>query len=160
MYWNIGNVAAILEHVSPIVAIEEGVWGTGSAVFHFPVPEQADYGFQTHLYEHESLQIHACLRTEPNAYFWCVDYELCSGRPIETLTDSFLHVTQRILLNSTKIEQKRGWSSWHFICFCHLGRRWDAIPGGSCALKGFDVPKIDGKSRTYYSPAVITTTDR
>ena len=153
--WTMRYIAELVAPLVTIERIDKGIFGEGSSRLVLPIPKGAEYGFQIHVYEQETIQIHAELIGLPKAYFWYEDFELCSLEPIELLKEQFLSHLGKVLKYPTYIEQKRGWFFCDFSCWYYLMNEWKPLPGVGCLQNAFDVPEIDGKTRIYHSPALL-----
>jgi hypothetical protein len=162
-----------LQRLLPGVAFEPIItplrWRSLSVVPHesdFSVYQQlppapgAEYSFE--LCFRPERQIHATLiDADPSRpYFWYMPFEDAAfGNSVVKLDKAFLETVELLISNETRIVQKCGLLSHSFRCDYKAGSGWKRVCGVSCLRTGFKPPRIAGRLRVYYSPALAPRSD-
>ena len=129
--------------------------GDSKTFLELPPASGADYRFL--LFFKPEVQIHAKLfGADQKQYFWYMPFEEDAyPKNLERLQTEFIVTVERLVLNPTRIVQRRGLLSDSFKLECQWDGKWHPVYRHSCFRFAFTVPPIRGRLHVYLSPPVV-----
>lgn len=129
--------------------------------FEFPIPADADYRFVVFVYSDGEAQICANrVGSDLHEYFWHMPKELPDYPSVADLHAELLEHLSDLLTHPTRIIQRTRWLSVSLDCEIEKGNSWLPVYGHSVFRGGnIAIPMIDGRQKTYLSPAVLKMND-
>lgn len=116
-----------------------------------PLNGASDYSISAILYDDGGLEIAAKLPENAGAYFWHSSIEVVRGVSDQERLKKFSDALAAVLLNKSRVVQKRGLLFWSFSMEIFQDGKWTPLDGVSCLRWGFAVPPIEGRVRVYES---------
>jgi hypothetical protein len=122
----------------------------------FPVPDGADYAFQTYVYADGGAGISAELcGSSADEWFWTAEFEVAGYSSVSEAQTNLLEILILLLKNPTRIVQTRKLLFMHFTCdYLDEGEWCYAGGGASFRFGNFKFPENAGKKQEYRSPPV------
>lgn len=154
-----GKIIETLNRLLPDFVVPPVSQGKGHARgtwIDLPTAVGAEYFFQIST-SPEQIAVQLTKEGADSNYFWYMPFEDADyGGSMEKLDQHFCETVEKLLTHDTRIIYRSGWLSWQFRCEYRAKDGWENISYNSTLkLARWKVPKLEGKSRTYHSPALV-----
>jgi hypothetical protein len=152
----LSNVVGVLQPILSVAAHEREECDE-HCTFRFHPAHGAEYQFIASVYPNGEASVWAELLSDSDAYFWSLLLELADFPSLEALAAELLYRMRTVLTQPSRVVQQRGTLFESFTAEVFVAGEWKGFGGGS-ALRwgGIRIPSIEGDTRVYHSPALVS----
>lgn len=114
-----------------------------------PFLPKSEYFFMIYFYPNNEYEIVAKTCGYPEYSFWHKSFEYSEYVLKKEVKVNFYKTLKLLLENPSRIIQKKGLFFWSFYCDIYQEGKWIRLADCSILKRGFKVPLIDRKEKTY-----------